>query len=85
MLALSHDGAAAHRMREVLVERDELLTDDALALQALQNLEQLRLHEERLADVLAGLLEREQGAEAERALSSAPYALVSELVDAVPL
>jgi hypothetical protein len=85
MLALSHEGAAAFRMREVVLARDELLEDNALALQALEDLDRLGPHQERLAATLAGLLEREQGVEAERAIRDASDARSTALVEAVPL
>src|ERR671924_76972 len=84
-LALSHDGVSARRMREVVLGRDELVEENTLAIQALENLSPLRRHQKRIAQALAGLLERDQGAEAERALRTAADADVTELVDAVPL
>lgn len=85
MLALSHDGASAQRMREVVLGRDELLEDNTLGVQALQNLTRLRRYQKRLTQTLASLLERDQGAAAERAVSTAAEADVTALVEAVPL
>ncbi|MDX6514479.1 MAG: hypothetical protein QOH73_145, partial [Gaiellaceae bacterium] len=82
-LALSHDGAAALRMREEVVSRDEVLTETDLGLLVLAHLTQLRAHLARVALALTGLLERSGGAAAERALAGVADADVKALLEAV--
>jgi hypothetical protein len=84
-LALSHDGEDAMRMREEVLEREELLDDDTLALFALTNFTELFEHRTRLAEMLAAMLGRGSGAEAEQALSLAADNDVSQLVDDLAL
>lgn len=82
-LALEDNGAAARRMRGVVLAREEVAADDKLALFVLGRVSELRNYPTNVATALVGLIARGQGADAAEALREAPESDVSLLVDAL--